>query len=62
MTNPDFNALMKTALDIARSQIKAEGCLGCVFYDKEEWDMPCRCCKRNCRDYWRAKPQEEGDE
>lgn len=30
-----------------------EGCQGCVFEDKEEWEMPCKKCKRNCRDYWR---------
>ena len=33
----------------------ADGCQGCAFYDKEEWEMPCRKCKRNCKDYWRKK-------
>ena len=62
MINPDFNELLKTALDNARNQIKADGCTGCAFMGKEEWDMPCRCCKRNCRDYWRAEPREEGEQ
>ena len=35
----------------------ADGCQGCAFYDKEEWEMPCSKCKRNCKDYWR-KPNE----
>lgn len=30
-----------------------EGCQGCAYEDKEEWEMPCKRCKRNCRDYWR---------
>lgn len=33
----------------------ADGCSGCVFDDVESWEMPCRNCKRNCKDYWRAK-------
>ena len=33
----------------------ADGCSGCAFGDREEWEMPCLKCKRNCKDYWRAK-------
>ena len=33
----------------------ADGCFGCAFADCEEWNMPCLMCKRNCKDYWRAK-------
>lgn len=33
----------------------ADGCIGCAFESYEEWEMPCRKCKRNCKDYWRAK-------
>ena len=36
----------------------ADGCSGCAYMDREEWDMPCLKCKRNSKDYWRAK---EGD-
>ena len=36
----------------------ADGCFRCAFGDCEEWEMPCMKCKRNCKDYWRAK---EGD-
>ena len=30
-----------------------EGCLGCAYEDREEWEDPCKRCKRNCKDYWR---------
>lgn len=33
----------------------ADGCSGCAFEPNEEWEMPCRKCKRNCKDYWRKK-------
>lgn len=32
----------------------ADGCLGCAFEDKDEWQLPCCRCKRNCKDYWRT--------
>ena len=37
---------------------EADGCLGCAFESCEEWEMPCKKCKRNCKDYWRAKGDE----
>lgn len=33
----------------------ADGCVGCAFEDVESWQPPCTMCKRNCKDYWRAK-------
>ena len=33
----------------------ADGCVGCAFEDVESWQLPCTMCKRNCKDYWRAK-------
>lgn len=35
----------------------ADGCSGCAYYDREEWDMPCAKCRRNCKDYWRVKKE-----
>lgn len=35
--------------------INADGCEDCAFISAEEWEMPCAKCKRNCKDYWRAK-------
>lgn len=32
----------------------ADGCEGCTYKAKEEWEMPCVRCKRGCKDYWRA--------
>ena len=34
---------------------EADGCQGCVFNEVEEWEMPCRKCKRACKDYWRKR-------
>ena len=42
-------------LDLAVEQSRAEGCNGCAFSDTEEWEEPCKRCKRNYRDYWRKK-------
>lgn len=37
-------------------KLNADGCQGCAFeLDVEEWELPCVKCKRNCKDYWRAK-------
>ena len=33
----------------------ADGCSGCAFEDVETWQPPCCMCKRNSKDYWRAK-------
>ena len=33
----------------------SNGCSGCAFEDREEWEMPCLMCNRNCKNYWRAK-------
>lgn len=40
-------------LEQAIEQCKADGCVGCAYMSVEEWEMPCRQCTRNCRDYWR---------
>lgn len=45
--------------DIAIEQLKADGCTGCAFVGNEEWEDPCRMCKRNCKDYWRRGEQNE---
>lgn len=53
---PDFAIkYLKEGLDKAKEQYLADGCRGCAFSDVEEWQEPCRMCKRNCKDYWRAK-------
>lgn len=33
----------------------ADGCKDCYFDDVNSWELPCRECKRNSKDYWRAK-------
>ncbi len=61
---------IRTALDVDPWAIEelqkvldaylADGCQGCAFEPMEEWEMPCRKCKRNCKDYWRAKDDRAG--
>ena len=33
----------------------ADGCDCCAYEDVEIWEMPCKRCKRNSKDYWTAK-------
>ena len=54
----DMICNVDNALCKIEEQINANGCKDCAFMDKEEWEMPCCKCKRNCKDYWRAKKQE----
>lgn len=51
------NCALNTAKEALEKQIvnEADGCTGCTFASCEEWEMPCRKCKRNSKDYWRAK-------
>lgn len=35
----------------------ADGCAGCKYEKCEAWEMPCKMCKRNHMDFWRAKEQ-----
>ena len=41
---------------------EADGCFACAFEKTEEWELPCRECKRNHKDYWRPKPYEGEEE
>ena len=50
MTIEDY----RRTLDCMIEKSWASGCGGCAFYDNEEWEEPCKRCKRNCKDYWRA--------
>lgn len=40
----------------------ADGCDGCAFENVNEWELPCAKCKRNSKDYWRAKRGDEDAE
>lgn len=41
--------------------LEADGCEGCAFEDREEWEEPCRRCKRNHQDYWRKGEDVDND-
>lgn len=38
---------------------KSDACTSCAFFDCEPWEMPCRKCRRNCKDYHRLKEVRE---
>jgi hypothetical protein len=38
---------------------EADGCDGCAFLNVEEWDLPCKECKRNNKDHYRRAESEE---
>ena len=42
-------------VDAMMMKENADGCCGCTFEDVNSWEMPCARCKRNSKDYWRAK-------
>lgn len=35
----------------------ADGCVGCAYEKVVEWELPCRKCKRNSKDYWRRSEE-----
>lgn len=50
-------SLLLKAIDMAIKELErqeADGCEGCTYTAKKEWEMPCAKCKRGCKDYWRA--------
>ena len=53
VTGEDAEALKEAIAALERED--ADGCEGCAFTDVEEWEMPCRKCRRANKDYWRAK-------
>ena len=53
LSSADVESWAKAEFKRMLGAFLADGCSGCAFYDKEEWEMPCRKCKRNCKDYWR---------
>jgi len=55
MTNGEIYDVIKYVYDELKIKDSADGCVGCAFNDTEEWEMPCAKCKRNMKDYWRAK-------
>lgn len=50
------SADMVFSLDMAIKALQAEnadGCDGCKYVTKDEYEMPCLVCKRNHMDKWR---------
>ena len=55
MTEKELDAYKKGYSDAVTMKENADGCRGCAFESISEWEMPCTKCKRNSKDYWRAK-------
>lgn len=58
MDKNEWEAYNKGYKDAMSMKENADGCVGCAFEDVNEWTMPCEKCKRNSKDYWRAKKVE----
>lgn len=39
------------------SSYLSDGCTECEFVNVNSWEMPCKVCVRNSRDYWRKGAQ-----
>ena len=50
-----IHGVMQGRVDARVMKENADGCCGCAFEQTESWQMPCDRCKRNSKDYWRAK-------
>ena len=43
---------LRTAIEVLHAA-DADGCDGCKYVTKDEYEMPCLVCKRNHMDKWR---------
>lgn len=55
--NIDIQELLQALSD----KMKADGCHGCKYQPEPEWKMPCRECKRGCKDRWEAEDGISGE-
>lgn len=46
------NSSLRIAIKALESQ-EANGCEGCKYINKDEFELPCLICKRSKMDYWR---------
>lgn len=46
---------LQELLETLAEKMKADGCTGCKYKPEPEWKMPCRECKRGCKDRWEAE-------
>lgn len=53
MTEKEMQAYKKGYSDAITMKENADGCKECAFVSVSSWELPCRECKRNCKDYWR---------
>ena len=54
-TDLDYGFLEMQTIDIAIEALlsaNADGCDGCKYVNKDEYEMPCLVCKRNHVDKW----------
>lgn len=50
---------LREFMKIFIKQQQADGCTGCKYLHLEDWDMPCRECKRSHKDYYRYDKDSE---
>lgn len=58
--NPEVAVHVLEVLLKDEQRKNSDACNHCAFlFDREEWEMPCKKCSRNCKDYWRFKGDDE---
>ena len=48
----EYGRFLTIAIDAIKKQ-KVDGCCGCAYECRKEWQVPCSACRRSHRDYWR---------
>ena len=57
LSNNTVEEWAKEKLKETVSSYLSDGCTGCEFVKVNSWEMPCKACVRNARDYWRRGVQ-----
>lgn len=45
-----------TAIALLENMLNKDSCVNCAFSTTNDWEMPCKQCKRGCKDYYRPAP------
>ena len=53
----EYTAYFYDVNESEEGTVDHDGFEGCAFVDIDEWEMPCKKCKRNNKDYYRRAEQ-----
>ena len=60
MIDKDFIEFMRIARNLY-FRLHADGCEGCKYEDKAEWELPCSDCKNTHVSHWKGADYEKAD-